>query len=31
MDGVRSNVYVSGTPKALPAGWVIVNGYLKKP
>jgi uncharacterized protein YjbI with pentapeptide repeats len=31
MDGVHSNTYISGTPKALPTGWVIVNNYLKKP
>ena len=30
MDGVRSNTYVSGTPKTLPAGWFISNNYLKK-
>ena len=30
MDGIRSSVYVSGTPKALPTGWYISNGYLKK-
>jgi uncharacterized protein YjbI with pentapeptide repeats len=31
MDGVHSNTYVSGIPKALPTGWVIVNSFLKKP
>ena len=31
MDGVHSNTYISGTPKALPTGWLIVNNYLKKP
>ncbi len=31
MDGARSSVYVSGNPKALPAGWIVLNGYLKKP
>ncbi len=31
MDGARSSIYVSGTPKALPAGWIVLNGYLKKP
>ena len=30
MDGIRSNTYVSGTPKALPSGWVLSNNYLKK-
>ena len=30
MDGIRSNTYVSGTPKALPVGWLISNNYLKK-
>ena len=30
MDGVRSNVYVSGAPKALPNGWYVSNSYLKK-
>jgi len=30
MDGIRSNTYVSGTPKALPVGWYLSNNYLKK-
>jgi uncharacterized protein YjbI with pentapeptide repeats len=30
MDGIRSNIYISGTPKVLPAGWYRDNNYLKR-
>lgn len=30
MDGVRTNTYVSGTPKSLPVGWYLSNQYLKR-
>ncbi len=30
LEGIHGNVYVAGTPKTLPAGWIISNGYLQK-